>query len=74
VVLFGRTEGGAWSIAGAVARGVGDWSSARREQRGTPTSPFVDAMPPMRIPDARLAPPVSPPALADTEDLPPRRI
>ena len=26
--LFGTTSGGAWSIAGSVARGVRDWTSA----------------------------------------------
>jgi hypothetical protein len=31
LALFGTTEGGAWSIAGSVARGVRDWAGNRAE-------------------------------------------
>ena len=31
LVLFGRTAGGAWSIAGGVARGVRSWAADRVE-------------------------------------------
>ena len=40
LVLFGRTVGGAWSIAGGVARGVRDWAGQRREAP-VGTSPVV---------------------------------
>jgi hypothetical protein len=38
LVLFGRTAGGAWSIAGGLARGVRSWADARREQLPTVSS------------------------------------
>jgi hypothetical protein len=38
LALFGRTAGGAWSIAGGVARGVRDWAGHRAD-RPRPTSP-----------------------------------
>jgi hypothetical protein len=43
LVVFGRTEGGAWSIASGVARGIRDWSSARRRspQPPSPQAPLV---------------------------------
>jgi len=50
VVLFGRTEGGGWSIAGSVARGVRDWSRERRAVRSRSSSPFSGSLPPMHIP------------------------
>ncbi len=39
LALFGRTAGGAWSIAGGVARGVRSWASQRAEPRRVETSP-----------------------------------
>ena len=36
--LFGREEGGAWSIASGVARGVRDWSAERRRRAPARTS------------------------------------
>jgi len=50
VALFGRTEGGGWSIAGSVARGVRDWSRERLAVRTRSSSPFSGTLPPMRIP------------------------
>ncbi len=37
LVLFGRTPGGAWSIAGSVARGVRDWAANRSERPPSPS-------------------------------------
>jgi hypothetical protein len=54
LVLFGRTVGGAWSIAGGVARGVREW-------RGQPTEP------PRRSPARTSEAPAS--ARAEIEDL-----
>jgi hypothetical protein len=34
--LFGREEGGAWSIASGVARGVRDWTTERRRPPRSP--------------------------------------
>jgi hypothetical protein len=31
--LFGTTSGGAWSLAGSVARGVTEWAGHRRDAR-----------------------------------------
>jgi hypothetical protein len=40
LVLFGRTVGGGWSIAGSVARGVRDWAGNRAGgRRVVSTSP-----------------------------------
>ena len=50
IVAFGRTEGGAWSIVGGVARGVRDWSRERLAARTRSSSPFSGQLPPMRIP------------------------
>jgi hypothetical protein len=50
VVLFGRSEGGGWSIAGGVARGVRDWSRERRAALTRSSSPFSGTLPPMHIP------------------------
>ena len=33
LMLFGRTAGGAWSIAGSVARGVREWAGSRPVDR-----------------------------------------
>ena len=49
IVAFGRTEGGAWSIVGGVARGVRDWSRERLTTRTRSSSPFSGPLPPMRI-------------------------
>ena len=38
LVLFGRTAGGAWSIAGGLARGVRSWADPRREHPPTVSS------------------------------------
>jgi hypothetical protein len=52
IIAFGRTEGGGWSIAGGVARGVRDWSRERRAERSTSSSssPSSGQLPPMAIP------------------------
>jgi hypothetical protein len=42
LVLFGRTSGGAWSIAGTVARGVRDWAGTRSDA-SRPASPSSDS-------------------------------
>jgi hypothetical protein len=80
VVAFGRTEGGAWSIVGGVARGVRDWSRERRARRTASSSPFSGSLPPMRIPAVsapastrRSRRPVAPPA-ASVEDIAERPI
>ena len=41
LALFGTTEGGAWSIAGGVARGVRDWAASRGEPSPA-TSPVAE--------------------------------
>lgn len=44
LVLFGRTAGGAWSIAGGVARGVRSWAAPDRvEPRLATRSPASPA-------------------------------
>jgi hypothetical protein len=55
LVLFGRTAGGAWSIAGSVARGVRDWATNRAaDRRVVSTSPrSVGAAPPAARPSDR---------------------
>ena len=45
LALFGRTAGGAWSIAGGVARGVRDWVGTRVDPRPVSTSPMAAASP-----------------------------
>jgi len=50
IIAFGRTEGGAWSIVGGVARGVRDWSRERRTAPRRSSSPFLGELPPMQIP------------------------
>jgi hypothetical protein len=57
IVAFGRTEGGAWSIVGGVARGVRDWSRDRLAARTRSSSPFSGQLPPMRIPAGSAEPP-----------------
>jgi hypothetical protein len=56
LALFGRTEGGAWSIAGTVARGVRDWAgrqgpalehgaaAARAESGAEPGTPDIEEL------------------------------
>ena len=39
LVLFGRTAGGAWSIAGSVARGITEWAGSRLRNAGDAASP-----------------------------------
>lgn len=78
IVAFGRTEGGAWSIVGGVARGVRDWSRERLAVRSRSSSPFSGQLPPMRIPVGRVEPrqqaaPAEPPA-ATVEDYGDRQI
>lgn len=64
LALFGSTEGGAWSIAGSVARGVRDWAGTRGDTSARTASL---AAPSSSSPGARSAP-LSPPS-AETEDL-----
>lgn len=76
IVAFGRTEGGAWSIVGGVARGVRDWSRERLVARARSSSPFSGLLPPMRIPAGpapRHAKPETPPA-ATVEEFGDRQI
>ena len=77
IVAFGRTEGGAWSIVGGVARGVRDWSRERLAPRTRSSSPFSGQLPPMRIPSGAAprpaAPPVVPPS-ATVEEFDDRQI
>jgi hypothetical protein len=85
LVLFGRTEGGGWSIASGVARGIHAWSSARRRSSRPPSSqaPLV----PLQLRDgeghpagesspglARTSQPASGALPARIEELPSRRI
>jgi hypothetical protein len=63
--LFGRTEGGAWSIAGSVARGVRDWSTSRIPARPGTSSPGSTAASAASSPKEE---PVSSPA-AELDDL-----
>ena len=46
LALFGRTAGGAWSIAGGVARGVRDWAGHRVDR--APSTPTVASAPSAR--------------------------
>jgi hypothetical protein len=72
IVAFGRTEGGAWSIVGGVARGVRDWSRERLAARPRSSSPFSGQLPPMQIPSGAVAPRPAPPPpdpSATVEDL-----
>lgn len=38
LALFGSTSGGAWSIAGSVARGVRDWSGGHAAADAAPSA------------------------------------
>ena len=79
IVAFGRSEGGAWSIVGGVARGVRDWSRDRLAARSRSSSPFSGQLPPMQIPSTPRPAPVAPPQAgpaetAVVEDLGDRRL
>ena len=65
--LFGREEGGAWSIAGGVARGVRDWSRGRRAAHTRTSSPFAGQLEPMHIAAGATPRPAAPPT-ATIED------
>lgn len=67
IVAFGRTEGGAWSIVGGVARGVRDWSRERLATRTRSSSPFSGQLPPMRIPASDAPRRAAPPAASRAE-------
>ena len=54
LALFGGTAGGAWSIAGGLARGLREWAGAHGPDTGRAPGPPEDA---------------SPGPLAETEDL-----
>jgi hypothetical protein len=66
IVAFGRTEGGAWSIVGGVARGVRDWSRERLAPRSRSSSPFSGILPPMHIPAGTASHPADTPTAPTT--------
>jgi hypothetical protein len=67
LALFGRTAGGAWSIAGTVARGVRDWAGSGPTSASGPratSSPSRPSAPPTDPASAGAAD-----ATAETQDL-----
>lgn len=68
LAAFGRTVGGAWSIAGSVARGVTEWAGHRRDTGSRGASPAAVNSPGGATSRATATSPASPPA-AETEDL-----
>ena len=70
--LFGRSEGGAWSIAGDVARGVRSWAGQRRTleaaSSGSP-SPRSRATSPSTSPAPASPAAASPSDRAELEEL-----
>ena len=51
LVLFGRTAGGAWSIAGGVVRGVRSWASQQAVPPRGATSPSAGPSPAAELED-----------------------